>query len=217
MSNKNESKLFYYVVGDNIKKYRDIRKYSLQTLGEKVGVTKKTIQRYENGEIKIDIDRLSDIAEALNVEVSQLIEGAEAFLGVDLNELDMIKVPIVGSVSCGNGIIAYENIEGYEETPRAWVKGGEFFYVRAEGDSMINARIHNGDLLLIRKQEDVEEGEIAAVLINEKVYLKRVFKTDGIMVLQSENPDKYGPIFRTEENQDTIKILGKLKKIVIDM
>ncbi|WDZ63927.1 XRE family transcriptional regulator [Paenibacillus polymyxa] len=217
MSNKNESKLFYYVVGDNIKKYRDIRKYSLQTLGDKVGVTKKTIQRYENGEIKIDIDRLSDIAEALNVEVSQLIEGAEAFLGVDLNELDMIKVPIVGSVSCGNGIIAYENIEGYEETPRAWVKGGEFFYVRAEGDSMINARIHNGDLLLIRKQEDVEEGEIAAVLINEKVYLKRVFKTDGIMVLQSENPDKYGPIFRTEENQDTIKILGKLKKIVIDM
>ncbi|OBA08297.1 repressor [Paenibacillus polymyxa] len=204
-------------MGDNIKKYRDIRKYSLQTLGEKVGVTKKTIQRYENGEIKIDIDRLSDIAEALNVEVSQLIEGAEAFLGVDLNELDMIKVPIVGSVSCGNGIIAYENIEGYEETPRAWVKGGEFFYVRAEGDSMINARIHNGDLLLIRKQEDVEEGEIAAVLINEKVYLKRVFKTDGIMVLQSENPDKYGPIFRTEENQDTIKILGKLKKIVIDM
>ncbi|MEE4561612.1 LexA family protein [Paenibacillus polymyxa] len=217
MSNKKDSKLFYFMVGKNIKKYRDIRKYSLQTLGDKVGVTKKTIQRYENGEIKIDVDRLSEIADALNVEVSQLIEGAETFLGVDVNDLDMIKVPIVGTVSCGNGTLAFENIEGHEDTPRSWVKGGEFFYVRAQGDSMVNARIHNGDLLLIRKQEDVEEGEIAAVLIDEKVYLKRVFKNDGIMVLQSENPEKYGPIFRTEENESNIKILGKLKKIVIDM
>lgn len=216
MSNKQDSKLFYLIVGNNIKKYRAIRNFSLQDLAERVGLTKKTIQRYENGEIKIDVDRLNDISEALDVEVPQLVEGAESFLGVNIDELDTVKVPILGRVSCGDGVLNIEEIEGYEETPKAWIRGGEHFYVRAEGDSMINARIHDGDLLLIRKQEDVEEGEIAAVLIDSKVYLKRVFKNDGIMLLQSENP-LYGPVFRTKENHDTIKILGKLKKIVINM
>ncbi|OMF54825.1 LexA family transcriptional repressor [Paenibacillus rhizosphaerae] len=199
-----------------MKKYRTIRNYSLQDLAERVGLTKKTIQRYENGEIKIDMDRLNDISVALDVEIPLLIEGAESFLGVNIEELDTVKIPIVGRVSCGDGVFAIEEIDGYEETPRSWVRGGEFFYVRAEGDSMINARIHDGDLLLIRKQDEVEEGEIAAVLIDEKVYLKRVFKNDGMLILQSENT-KYGPIFRTEDNRDTIKILGKLKKIVINM
>lgn len=216
MSNKPDSRLFYLAVGNNIKKYRTIRNFSLNDLAERIGLTKKTVQRYENGEIKVDMDRLTDIALALDVDIPQLIEGAESFLGVDIEELDTVKIPIVGRVSCGSGTPAIEEIDGYEDTPRAWVRGGEHFYVRAEGDSMINARIHDGDLLLIRKQEDVEEGEIAAVLIGSKVFLKRVFKNNGIMLLQSENP-QYGPVFRTEENYDTIKILGKLKKIVINM
>ncbi|WP_084165349.1 LexA family protein [Paenibacillus massiliensis] len=216
MSAKSDSKLFYYVVGSNIKKYRDVRNYSLQVLGEKVGLTKKTIQRYENGEIKIDMDRLADIAEALDVEVKQLLDGAESFLGVDVNDLDVARIPIVGKVSCGNGILSYEHIEGYEETPRSWIKGGDYFYVRASGDSMVNARIFDGDLLLIRKQEDVEEGEIAAVSIDDQVYLKRVFKNNGIMILQSENKENYAPIIRTSDNAENIRILGKLKKIIID-
>lgn len=216
MQKNSDSKLFYLAVGNNIKKYRTIRNFSLQDLAERVGLTKKTIQRYENGEIKIDMDRLNDISHALDVEIPQLIEGAESFLGVNIDDLDTVKIPIVGKVSCGEGVFAIEEVEGFEETPRSWIRGGEYFYVRAEGDSMINARIFDGDLLLIRKQNDVEEGEIAAVLIDEKVYLKRVFKKGGMMVLQSENP-LYGPIFRTEENWERIHIIGKLKKIVINM
>lgn len=216
MSNKPDSRLFYLAVGNNIKKYRSIRNFSLQDLAERVGLTKKTIQRYENGEIKIDMDRLTDVAAALEVDIAQLVAGAESFLGVDVEDLDSVKVPVIGRVSCGNGVMAIEEIEGYEDTPRAWVKGGEHFYVRAEGDSMINARIHDGDLLLIRKQEEVEDGEIAAVLIDDKVFLKRVFKNDGGLSLYSDNP-LYGPIYRTESNFETIRILGKLKKIVINM
>lgn len=211
MSTKGDSKLFYLVVGSNIKKYRDLRNFSLQVLGEKVGLTKKTIQRYENGEIKIDMDRLADISEALEVEVSKLLEGAESFLGVDLTELDTIKIPIVGRISCGNGSIAYEEIEGYEPTPKDWVHGGDFFYLRAKGDSMTGARIFDGDLLLIRKQSDVENGEIAAVLIGEEAFLKRVYKNGDQLVLQSENPN-YPPIFCPPT--DT-KIIGKLKMNVI--
>ncbi|MED1850313.1 XRE family transcriptional regulator [Brevibacillus borstelensis] len=211
MVTKGDSKLFYFAVGKNIKKYRDLRNYSLQVLGEKVGLTKKTIQRYENGEIKIDMDRLADIAEALGVEVPKLMEGAESFLGVDLSELETIKLPIVGRVSCGNGAMAYEDIEGYEETPKAWLNGGEHFYLRAKGDSMSGARIFDGDLLLIRKQPEVENGEIAAVLIGDEAVLKRVYRHGDQLILQSENAN-YPPILCPPTEA---RIIGKLKMNVI--
>lgn len=78
---------------------------------------------------------------------------------------------------------------------------------------MAGARINDGDLLLIRKQPDVENGEIAAVQINDEAVLKRVFKSNGTIVLQSENVN-YEPIICQE---GTVLILGKLKKIVIDV
>lgn len=77
---------------------------------------------------------------------------------------------------------------------------------------MINARIFDGDLLLIRQQPDIEDGEIAAVLIDNEAVLKRVFKREGVVLLQSENP-KYPPIIC--DNSSKIKILGKLKRTII--
>jgi len=216
VSNKPDSRLFYYAVGNNIKKYRTIRNFSLQDLAERVGLTKKTIQRYENGEIKIDMDRLTDVADALDVEVLQLIEGAESFLGVDVEELDSVKVPVAEKVSYANGVLNFEEVTGREDTPRSWIKNGEYFYVRASGDSMINARIYDGDLLLIRKQEDVEDGEIAVVLINGDISLKRVFKNESGLALYSENP-LYSPVYSTKESTNSIRIIGKLKKIIISI
>lgn len=212
MANEKDSKLFYLTVGANIKKYRAIRNYSLQDLAERVGLTKKTIQRYENGEIKVDMDRLADIAEALEVSVPQLVEGAGELLGFGINDLNTVQLPIVGKISCGNGNVAYEYIEGYEPTPRGWLNGGEYFYLRAHGDSMTGARIHDGDLVLIRQQPEVEDGEIAAVLIGEEAFLKRIYRRSGLLILQSENP-AYEPVVADGE----VKILGKLKRIVITM
>lgn len=160
-------------MGKNIKKYRDIRNYSLQVLAEKVGITKKTVQRYENGEHKFDMDRLRDLAKALDVTVPQLTEGAYSFSETESSNSEYISLPVVGKISCGNGRLAYELIEGYETTPRSWINGGEYFYLRAKGDSMIGSRIYDGDLLLIRTQEEVEDGEIAAVLIDDEAVLKK--------------------------------------------
>ena len=212
MTGSHESKLFYLAVGKNIKKYREIRNYSLQVLGEKVGLTKKTIQRYENGEIKTDMDRLADISEALGVEMSKLLEGTESFLGIAVPE--MINLPIVGKISCGNGSLAYEDIENYEPTPKKWLNGGEYFYLRVRGDSMVNARINDGDLVLIRRQEEVEDGQIAAVLINDEAFLKRVFYRNGTLVLQSENCN-YAPIV-CDPKKDSCRIIGRLKRVVIN-
>ncbi len=88
---------------------------SAEELGNRVGLTKKTIRRYETGEIRIINDRVLAIAEALDVDPADLYEGTDVVEFTDETE----KLPIVGAISCGNGTVAYETIEGYEEVPKA--------------------------------------------------------------------------------------------------
>jgi repressor LexA len=214
MTVSDDSKYFYVVTGKNIKKYRDLRNYSLQVLAEKVGLTKKTIQRYEFGEIKIDMNRLKDLSVALDVTVNQLTEGAYTYLGAEPDESENKNLPIVGKISCGLGALVYEEIEGYEATPKSWLNGGEYFYLRAKGDSMTGARIFDGDLLLIRRQEEVEDGEIAAVFIDDEAVLKKVYRQGNTLVLQSTNPN-YPPII-CGGSETNIRVIGKLKKVVIN-
>jgi repressor LexA len=203
---------FYQTIGENIERIRKSKKMSAEELGARVGLTKKTIRRYEKGELRVLNDRVLDIAKALGVDPSILYEGTGVIKDENTN-FDVKKIPIVGSISCGNGIVAYESIEGYEIIPVSWLNGDEYFFLRAKGDSMINARIQDGDLLLIRRQDDVENGEIAAVLIDGEAVLKRVYKKNGTVILQSENP-KYEPIVVTPDKN--IRIIGKLKKVVIN-
>ena len=121
------------------------------------------------------------------------------------------EVPIVGRISCGNGSLAYEEIEGYESVPKEWISGGDHFFLRAIGNSMIGARIQDGDLVLIRKQEVVENGEIAAVLIGDEAVLKKVYVQNGTIVLQSANPDSPPIVCPPAE----ARIIGKLMMNVI--
>jgi repressor LexA len=202
---------FYKIIGRNIEKYRKAKGMSAEELGNRVGLTKKTIRRYETGEIRILNDRVIAVADALGIDPTYLYEGTD----IVENQDDFFKLPIVGAISCGNGVIAYEDIEGYEDVPRSWLNGGEYFFLRAKGDSMINARIMNGDLLLIRRQNDVENGEIAAVLIDGEAVLKRVYKTDDTIILQSENP-MYKPIILNKNDMKDVRIIGKLKKVVLN-
>ena len=102
----------------------------------------------------------------------------------------MVNVPLVGSVNCGTPLFAEDNIEGYIPTPESDLQTGEtYFWLRAKGDSMINAGIHHGDLLLIRQQADVDNGDIAVVAVNgDEATLKRVKKQENALILQPENP-----------------------------
>lgn len=162
------------------------------------------------------MDRLQDISAALDVDIAKLIEGAESFLGVNIDELDTVKIPIVEKASFVKDAFMIDEIDSYEETPRSWVQNGEFFFVRAKGDSMMNARILNGDLVLIKKQNEVHEGEIAAVLVKGDIQLRRVFKSNNFLLLQSENPNN--PPIMIEKNIDNeAVVIGKVTKIVINM
>lgn len=197
---------------DKLDKLMDEKSLSRMGVAKGSGVPYTTIVNfYEKGTDNIKLSTLRKLADFFNVSLDYLVDDEEETR--KLPSMELVSLPVVGRISCGNGIVALQDIEGYEPTPKEWLNGGEYFYLRAKGDSMIGARINDGDLLLIRKQADVEDGEIAAVVINDEALLKRAYKQNGTLVLQSENP-KYPPIIINDGN---VQVVGKLKKIVINM
>lgn len=122
-----------------------------------------------------------------------------------------VRIPILGAVHAGMPALAVENIEGYETVDASEISAcHEYFYLRVQGDSMINARIYPNDLVFVRKQDDVESGDIAVVIIdNESATLKRVLKKDGLLILQAENP-AYAPMIFSPAELSRLHIVGKV-------
>lgn len=191
--------------GSKLRELRKIEGWTQEEVAKKLGISKQTYSHYENEKRKPSLNTIRELANVYQVNIDNIF--------AEDTEVDFARLPIVGSISCGDGVLAFEDIEGYEDTPRSWLNGGDYFYLRAKGESMINARIHDGDLLLIRKQEEVENGEIAAVWVDGEAVLKKVYISDNTMILQSENPT-YPPI--VVDGKSKIKIIGKLKKVVLN-
>ena len=120
---------------------------------------------------------------------------------------EMRKIPLIGSIACGQPILAQEHIEEYIDIPKH-IKAD--FALTCKGDSMINARIYNGDIVYVRTQSTVETGEIAAVLIDNEATLKRFYHypEKNMLILKAENPKYEDFIFLGPEIQN-LRILGK--------
>ena len=188
-----------------------------EQLAKHINATKQTVFKYENGIItNIPMDKIKIIAKVFNVSPAYIMGWEERNTsqnGTDIFKLDNIlpistqKIPFLGSVACGEPIYAEEDKESYI------VLGTNVnadFCLRAQGDSMIGARIHDGDLVFVRKQEMVDNGEIAVVLIGDDVTLKRVYyyPESQKLMLQAENPN-YAPFMFVGTELDQIRILGK--------
>lgn len=115
------------------------------------------------------------------------------------------SIPLLGAIACGDPILAAENLEGEVDVPDH-IRAD--FALRCKGDSMINARIFDGDLVYIRQQDTVDDGDIAAVLIDDEATLKRVHFFEDHIVLVPENP-MYRPFTYWGEEMNNIRILGK--------
>lgn len=167
-----------------------------------VGITRQAYSAYEKGIRKPDPNMLRKLADALHTTVDYIVRGI-ADRPECLPIPETVRVPRVGTISCGKPILAVENHESYDEVPTSIHCD---FTVLAKGDSMIGARIYDGDIVYIRQQDTCEHGDIAAVLIDNEVVLKRFIVSHGTVMLMSENP-KYLPIIvHPDEN---IRILGK--------
>ena len=183
---------------------RKQQKISISELARKVDMSKSTVSQYFNGKLQFPLNRAHDFARVLGVTTDDL-------LGLDLSKVNPInrltKIPLLGTIACGDPILADENITDYLTEPVDYLPSGKLFYLRAKGQSM-EPTIKNGSLVLIRQQPEVEDGEIAAVLFtdDDEATLKRVKRSGDTMILLPDNR-RYEPIIVSKDNP--VRILGK--------
>ncbi|MCZ2326524.1 LexA family protein [Limosilactobacillus fermentum] len=196
--------------GAVIKNLREENGWTQTDLAKKVGVGKTTIANYESGTRSPNQDMLFKLADVLQVSVNRLFPVPDGVIPVTSSR----KIPVLGEIACGEPILADENIEEYVETPVNSLPTGTIFYLKAKGDSM-KPTIPNGSLVLIRQQPVVEDGEIAAVLLEDsnEATLKRVKHASNTILLMPDNRD-YDPIVVTETSK--ARILGKAVKMTVD-
>lgn len=196
--------------GERIKFRRKEIGFSAEKVADIIGVSPATIYRYEKGDIeKVPGDVLFSIAKALHTTPAYLMGWEEAPESISADNIvpipKMAKIPLLGNIACGDPITAEENLDGFVSAPE---EISADFALRCKGDSMIGARILDGDIVLIRQQPDVEDGEIAAVLIDNEATLKRVHKKTGCLILNPANP-AYEPIIIAGEELNDVRIIGK--------
>ena len=173
--------------------------------------TKSSINKIELGQNDLSLSKIYAFAQALEMTPTYLMGLETEQLDDDLSAIANIfsiekkKFPFLKNVSCGQLSLVEENFEGYIE---AGIDIKVDFCLRAKDNSMINARIMEGDIVFIRKQDRVENGEIAAVLIEDEVTLKRFYQSDDFIQLIAENPAIPPRIYKKEELNE-IRILGK--------
>ena len=186
-------------------------------LSERSGVPKGTINKLLNGETRNPTAQtLRRLADALGCELEYLCIRPEDVPGVfrfgeertpphpDLMPVRRKKIPLIGAIAAGQPILCEEEAE------IADCDGGvqADFALRVTGDSMTGARIHDGDIVFLRRQDDVDDGQIAAVIVDGRATLKRVYHIPGGVSLLSENP-KYPPMIFTYPEYESIRIIGK--------
>lgn len=215
---KNEVERMKKIFAKNLKRNLDKIGLNQTDMAKDLNIPETTVSNWMKASTYPRPDKIQMLADYFNIMRSDLTEEKAGNYGIMPEDISpyfgakLEKLPIVGTICCGDGILAFEDIEGYEEVPASWIKGANHFLLRAKGDSMINARIEDGDLLLIREQDTFENGEIMAVMIDGEAVLKRMYKTDGAIILQSENT-KYPP--KIIGGQSDVKIIGKLKMNII--
>lgn len=197
---------------ERLRELRNSRGLSQQLFADKIGLSKSSINMYERGEREPGIDTLEAIADFFNVDLDYLTGKSDIITRNTLSVPNIFpisrqRIPLLGSIACGEPIYAAEDRESYIECGTN-IKAD--FCLRAEGDSMTGARIQDGDIVFIRSQPIVDNGEIAAVLIDDSATLKRVYydRKAQKLVLNAENP-KYAPLVYIGEELEQVRILGK--------
>lgn len=195
----------------------DLQSLSKEELKTHTSKNKKTIERLQGSDLESKLHFLNtafDIAKHNNVPIEQYLK----YKDEELNNIESfpvgkrIQLPIIGTVKAGPNGIAYEDRSGMEWVDEDSVNGGQYIWLKVKGDSMIDAGIFPGDLALVRIQPEVENGDLAVVIVNgDEGTLKRVIKKEKTLVLESANT-KYPARIFTGKELENIRIVGKVKE-----
>ena len=188
-----------------------------QELADYIGISKQAVYKYENNIVtNIPTDKVDAIAKRLKVSPAYLMGWEEqptpkptspAPIPPGFEPMPkMKKIPLIGSIACGEPITAEQNIEKMVDVPES-IRCD--FSLTCHGDSMVDAGIHDKDVVYIRTQPEVENGEIAAVRIDGEATLKRVYYNPGTLTLMPANP-AYAPMVYTGSQLEEVHIEGKV-------
>lgn len=193
--------------GDRLKDLRKGKGLTLADLEERFGRGKTAFSNYENNHRKPNMNLVKELADFFEVSVDYLL-GRKEPVKEEPEKLELI--PIV-DISIGQAILDQDNIIGYRKVPQELVEEGEFFYLRISGDdSMVNAGIQDRDLVLIKRQVEVKDGDIALVVVENKVSLKYLFSVENHYILQPANP-KYKTILI---DRGEVEVIGKAIEVI---
>ena len=196
---------------EQLKKAMQIRNISQGELCKRTGIPKSAMSQYMSGKFKPKQTRTFLIAEALRVNESWLMgfeqEPMEKKpLPKNLIPLKKIRfVPILGQIACGEPILAEQNYEGSVMVPE---NVNATFALRCKGDSMIDVNIQDGDIVFVQETPEVENGEIAAVIIGDEATLKKVYYQNDTITLMPAN-SSFEPLVYKKEEINEIRICGK--------
>lgn len=174
---------------------------TMQEIADHMGMTKSNVSGY-----------VKEMAER------GLLSLNGGWRGISTNKMsktisNICRIPIVGSIACGTPMLAEQNVSSYLTISASFLGQGEYFALKASGDSMINANIENGDIVIVKQQNDAEEGQIVVALIHEEATLKRYFKDrkKRKIRLHPENDNMEDMFF------DKVDIQGVVKKVIKDI
>lgn len=201
------------VLGKRLRELREERGLTQVDVAKIAGVTDAAVGMWENEKRTPDPATLARLADFFGVSTDYLLGRTNnPRIHSDMEAWtpnETVLVPVLGVIRAGEPIFASENIEGYEEVPKEWVNG-ECFFLRVVGDSMAGARIQEGDLVFVRRQDYAENGDIVVAIVNgEDATIKRIFFTQDAIILHPENP-KYKPIVLQGKERNQLTIVGKV-------
>lgn len=195
---------------DIIKKYARQRGLTLRQVNDKAGLGTNAIYRWKNQ--KPSFEKINSVAKVLGVSTDCLLENDLPDNAIPIDPKEMKPIPVIGTIACGQPIFADQNIESYQYLPM-WLLPKDYkhvFFLKCKGDSM-EPTIRDGSLVLIHEQPDVENDEIAAVLIDGESTLKRIKKLDKQILLMPDNSN-YSPIILNSHKDN--RIIGKAIQVL---
>lgn len=214
MSEQKDADILKATFSKNLNQYLQSAKMNTADLASALSLPFSTVSDWVHGRKYPRMDKVQAIADYFGIMKSDLTE-EQRTLPPDAIPIDFSKyhrIPILGRISAGLPIYADEHIEGYTLTD---LNGGaEYFALRVRGDSMNAIRINDGDIIIIRRQDEVEQGEIAVVLVDEQdATVKRFYSSETTVTLmpQSTNPEHKPQMYDLSKTR--IKVLGKAIKV----
>ncbi|MTI85369.1 MAG: helix-turn-helix domain-containing protein [Firmicutes bacterium] len=207
--------------GKRLRQLRKEKNLSQDDLAKLFHLSQSTIAYYESGRKQPTQKTLQKLAQFFTVSMDWLTGHSDLRKPLNSTELEgpypigkTVRIPVLGTIHAGEPLYAEQNLVGYEEVSADELNGGEYFFLKVTGDSMIGSHIIPGSKVLVRRQPVVDNGQIAVVMVNdEEATLKRIKFMEEAVILYPDNPNYEPQIHKA----DKVRIIGVVKRVVFDL